>query len=218
LSVVRHHLDSDWQPEQIAFARAIADRLSIGIQQAEIAQQLQAANREIETLVTIDRLTQLANRRSFDDMLDREFHRLRRDRAPLALILADIDYFLRYNAYYGPQAGDTCLIAIAHAICQAAKRATDLVARYSGNAFAVILPNTDSLGAVRVMQDIRENVQRLNLPHADSPISDRVTLSLGLSNLMPSARNSPQELFQTAELALERAKELGRNCYHIDNL
>ncbi|HIK53021.1 MAG TPA: CHASE2 domain-containing protein [Oscillatoriales cyanobacterium M59_W2019_021] len=186
------------------------------LQRSEAA--LQAANRELQRLVSIDSLTQIANRRRFDEYLDREWQRGVRERLRLSIMLCDVDYFKIYNDTYGHPAGDRCLQAVASAIARAVKRPADLAARYGGEEFAIVLPNTDFKGAVQVAQLIQQEVERLQIPHESSPVSPYVTLSLGIACQIPSAQNSPKALVVAADRALYRAKERGRNTYYLDEM
>jgi diguanylate cyclase (GGDEF)-like protein len=130
---------------------------------------------------------------------------------PLSLILCDIDFFKKYNDTYGHQAGDACLRKVANALTFCAKRSVDLVARYGGEEFAVILPNTTTAGASQVAEEIREFVNSLKIPHAQSAVSEHVTLSLGVASMEPTLDTSPSMLIATADAALYRAKAAGRN-------
>jgi diguanylate cyclase (GGDEF)-like protein len=183
----------------------------MAIQQAELYQQLQAANLQLQRLATLDGLTQVANRRRFDEYLDQEWRRLKRDRIPLSLIMCDIDCFKAYNDTYGHQAGDACLIAVANAIATALKRPADLVARYGGEEFAAILPNTTGSGAFKVAQTIRAAVQALKIVHASSLVSEYVTLSLGVACTVPDRDTLPETLLKAADEALYQAKASGRD-------
>jgi len=179
-----------------------------GRKQAERA--LRAANQQLERLARTDGLTGLANRRCFDEVLDAEWKRQRRDGQPLSLLLADIDHFKRYNDACGHQAGDRCLAAVAQAIRRAVKRPADLAARYGGEEFVVVLPGTPAEGARHVAERIRAGVEGLALPHPSSPVAGHVTLSLGVATLVPG-EGAPGDLTRRADEALYRAKELGRN-------
>ncbi len=172
---------------------------------------LRKANTELEKLVNIDGLTQVANRRCFDDRLELEWERLCREQQPLALLLFDIDYFKRYNDCYGHQSGDNCLTAIAQTVKQILCRPADLIARYGGEEFAVILPNTDLDGALTVAEQISGAIKNLNITHQNSDISDIVTISLGVASLLPSFGQEPSILIKQADVALYRAKQKGRN-------
>ena len=123
-----------------------------------LTEQLEIANRELERLASLDGLSQIANRRCFDQQLAQEWKRLQREQLPLSLILCDIDFFKVYNDTYGHQAGDECLRQVAYTIHQAVRRPADFTARYGGEEFAVILPNTEATGAVRVAEKIRAQV------------------------------------------------------------
>jgi diguanylate cyclase (GGDEF)-like protein/PAS domain S-box-containing protein len=172
---------------------------------------LQAANQELKKLAIVDSLTQLANRRWFDEYLAQEWRRMTREHQPLSLILCDIDFFKHYNDTYGHQAGDECLCQVATAIAAAAKRPADLVARYGGEEFAVILPNTPPLGAVRVAEEIRTIVKALKLPHPDSQVGQYITLSLGVAGTIPQSDRTAKILVTAADRALYQAKKEGRD-------
>lgn len=171
---------------------------------------LQTVNHELERLTTLDGLTQVANRRCFDQYLAQEWRRLMRDQQPIALIMCDADYFKRYNDTYGHQAGDDCLQTLAMTMKETVKRPADLVARYGGEEFAVILPNTDLSGAISIAQTIRAAVNHLNLIHETSETGN-LTLSLGVSSMIPGQTGSPEALIAAADRALYRAKQQGRD-------
>ncbi len=183
------------------------------VQEQAIA--LQIANHRLEQLVNLDGLTQVANRRRFDEYLEKEWQRLAREQEPLSLILCDIDYFKRYNDFYGHQAGDTCLKQVAKAIEQSLRRPADFVARYGGEEFAVILPNTSFEGASHVAASIQNSVAQLNISHAASQVASHITLSLGISTTVPTATISDTALVAAADKALYEAKRRGRNCFYL---
>jgi len=172
---------------------------------------LQQANMELHRLASIDGLTQIANRRRFDEVLKLEWRRLQREKLPLSLIMIDIDYFKIYNDTYGHQQGDNCLQSVARSISQQSKRPADLVARYGGEEFVVILPNTDIEGATHLAEQIRKQVQLLNIPHKNSPVTPIVTISLGVSTVVPVPDYSPEQLLAGADQCLYQAKKAGRN-------
>lgn len=173
---------------------------------------IEAANQELQRLAVTDGLTQVANRRQFDEYLNSEWQRLERENADLALIVCDIDYFKLYNDTYGHQGGDECLRVVAKAISRAAKRPADLVARYGGEEFAVILPHTDELGAIAVAQNIAQEIQQSKILHSQSAINEYVTLSIGIASTIPTPEYSPEVLFAVADKGLYEAKKQGRNC------
>ncbi|HAX76651.1 MAG TPA: GGDEF domain-containing protein [Cyanobacteria bacterium UBA11372] len=179
----------------------------------QLNQKLAKANRELQFLAAVDSLTQVANRRKFDEYLNIKWREMAREKAPLSLILCDIDFFKRYNDTYGHQAGDVCLQQVASALIGAAKRPEDLVARYGGEEFAAILPHTDSAGAIHVAEKMRVAVKELEIPHADSAVNRYVTISLGVGSAIPHLESSPEELIAAADQALYHAKESGRDRY-----
>ncbi|MBF2028689.1 MAG: response regulator [Oscillatoriales cyanobacterium C42_A2020_001] len=161
----------------------------------------------------VDALTQVANRRHFDEMLEREWHHHWQDQMTLSLILCDVDYFKLYNDRYGHVAGDICLKQIAQTIQSCINPAADLAARYGGEEFGVILPDTDLNGALRVAERLQQAIARLEIPHADSCVSPFITLSLGITGTIPTTAHGTEQLIQTADQALYAAKERGRNTY-----
>jgi diguanylate cyclase (GGDEF)-like protein len=178
---------------------------------AAIEHQLHNANHQLQELAYRDGLTQIANRRRFDEVLHQEWSRLQRDRQPLALILCDVDYFKPYNDSYGHQEGDDCLRAVAAAIASSVRRPSDLATRYGGEEFAVILPNTDRLGAIAVANRIRALLHSLEIPHRASLVSPHVTLSFGIASQIPIDSATPEELLERADKALYEAKRDGRD-------
>ena len=191
--------------------RRLLQQAQLQKQQTLLLQQLETANQSLKRLVGLDSLTEVANRRRFDEYLHQEWQRMIRAQQPLSLILADLDYFKAYNDTYGHPAGDECLRHVAQAMQQAVKRATDLVARYGGEEFGVILPYTDNEGAKRVASSIQAHVQALQLPHVGSAASKVVTLSLGVVTTMPNLFSTPAALLQAADQALYQAKQAGRD-------
>ena len=182
------------------------------ITERKIAEQkLEELNQTLTKMARVDGLTQIANRRHFDDTIAQEWIRLSRSGEALSLIMADIDYFKKYNDYYGHQAGDDCLTAVAGGLEQVAKRPADLVARYGGEEFVILLPDCDLAGACHVAQLALEAVTALNIEHLQSDILTRVSLSMGVAALIPSAEQTPAELIAQADKALYQAKEEGRN-------
>ena len=162
-------------------------------------------------LSILDGLTQLYNRRRFDEMLDYEWYRSLRASHSMALILMDIDYFKRYNDHYGHANGDACLKAVARALTSSMQRTADFVARYGGEEFVCILPETDRAGALIAAERIRRSVLALNLPHATSDVTGQVTISLGVMTMIPASQFSPHYLIEKADAALYASKRNGRN-------
>ncbi len=173
--------------------------------------QLEKSNRELQRLSSLDGLTGLANRRQFDETLDNEWQRAMRTEMPLSLIFADIDYFKRFNDTYGHQAGDECLKQVARILQATVHRPADLVGRYGGEEFVMILPDTQADGALAVAEKILANVRKACIKHEHSDAADHVTLSIGVATLIPREGQDPEELVSTADRVLYRAKERGRN-------
>jgi diguanylate cyclase (GGDEF)-like protein len=178
---------------------------------AEQATILQQANQKLQHFADLDGLTQVPNRRRFDQYLLEQWQRLRQKEAPLSLILADVDYFKLYNDRYGHLAGDNCLKQVALAIKCSLPRPDDLVARYGGEEFAIILPDTELASAIQVAEMIHTQVQQLKIVNLDSEINKYITISLGVSSQIPDRQNSPQSLMMAADRALYQAKKQGRN-------
>ena len=182
------------------------------IQERQAAEtKLLKLNHKLSKLATSDSLTNIANRRYFDEILAKEWQRGKREKAPLSLILCDIDCFKLYNDYFGHQAGDVCLQQVAIAISETVNRSGDLVARYGGEEFAVILPQTKTEEALLVAEKIRQQIKKLNIFHPDSLVGNRVSLSLGVSSIVPSYDYTKKQLLQTADKALYEAKNRGRD-------
>ncbi|MFB2934722.1 diguanylate cyclase domain-containing protein [Aerosakkonemataceae cyanobacterium BLCC-F154] len=200
-----------WQQLEIDLLQELATQVAIAIQQAELYHQLKIANQELENLAHIDGLTQVANRRRFDEHLQQEWLRLRREKSPLSLIFCDVDYFKFYNDTFGHLAGDRCLQKIAKILERTTKRPGDLVARYGGEEFAIILPNTSLSGALYLGEKIQIKIKELEIAHHSSKVSKIVTLSLGVACMIPSNNTSPITLLTSADRALYQAKELGRD-------
>ncbi|RMH61294.1 MAG: diguanylate cyclase [Zetaproteobacteria bacterium] len=173
--------------------------------------QRNAAWEELKHIAITDRLTGLYNRWYFDEVYAREWLRARRERHPLALLLLDVDYFKRYNDYYGHQAGDVCLQKVARVLKDTCRRPGDFAARYGGEEFVVVLPDTALANAVQLAQLIRAGVAALEMPHAASAVAQVVTVSVGASCMLPRDESCAEELLREADRALYRAKAEGRN-------
>ena len=173
-------------------------------------EHLQSAYRAMETLVVVDALTGIANRRRFDDSVSTEWRRALREATKLSLLLIDADHFKRYNDTYGHVRGDSCLKQIAEAALDVVLRPGDLVARYGGEEFAIVLPGTDEIGAKAVAEDICQAVRNRQIPH-EGNAPGIVTVSIGCSTMVPQRGKSAQDLIESADQALYRAKGKGRN-------
>ena len=174
--------------------------------------RLSKAYETIERQAVIDALTEIPNRQSFSDTMEREFKRSQREQVPLSIIMCDIDHFKEYNDSYGHSNGDLCLKKVAQAIRNSLKRAGDFCARYGGEEFIVILPNTSPDGAMRVAERMRLNVEEMGIAHKKSLPAQIVTMSLGVATSEDtSSLVSLEELIRCADMALYKAKDLGRN-------
>lgn len=200
-------------PKVMELVQAIALQLGGFIQRKQMEAELLQANRELQRLVHLDGLTGIANRRCFDATLEQEWLRLRRNQLPLSLILCDVDYFKGFNDRYGHLAGDDCLKQVAAAIAGVCKRSADLAVRYGGEEFAVLLPYTDTAGAICVVEQIQAALKTLAIPHAQSAIADHVTISFGIATLIPDGLQEPTLLIEYADEALYQAKAQGRDRY-----
>ncbi len=183
------------------------------LNQAKLYQRLEATHEQLQRLAAIDPLTQLANRRVFDLVFKRQWRLMLRHQTPFSLIFADIDYFKRFNDFYGHQAGDHCLFEVAQAIAAQVKRPTDLVARYGGEEIIILLPETNYQGAETIADKIQSSVRSLQMPHEQSKISPYVTISLGIASIeKPQHQQTMSHFLEIADRALYEAKAKGRNC------
>ncbi|HEV3257583.1 MAG TPA: diguanylate cyclase [Gemmataceae bacterium] len=180
--------------------------------------QLAELNRELHRLSRLDGLTGIANRRSFDDGLDRDWRRAARTASPLALLMIDIDSFKAYNDTYGHQHGDASLKEVAAALDLTLNRPGDWVARYGGEEFVAVLPDTDARGAAVVAEALRARVEALGIVHTHSPFQENLTVSLGGAAMVPAPKSSPHGLISAADQALYRAKREGRNRARVVDL
>jgi diguanylate cyclase (GGDEF)-like protein len=164
-----------------------------------------------------DPLTGVANRRSFDEAMAREWERSQRTATPLSLLLVDIDHFKRHNDQYGHQAGDECLRRVAAVLAAQARRRGDLIARYGGEEFAVLLPETGVEAAAAVAERLRASVAAIVLPYKTSGGGHAVTVSVGVACVVPEAARRPAELIAASDQALYTAKAVGRNQVIVAN-
>ena len=168
---------------------------------------------KLKLLSTTDGLTGIANRRRFDDQVHIEWDRALREREPVSFIFLDIDNFKKYNDYFGHIQGDECLRTIAQTIQQIHKRDTDIIARYGGEEFAIVLPNTDLIGAGACAKRLAEHIETLSLPHPDNDDYTIITVSMGISSVIPSADITPEQILCFVDGCMYQAKEAGRNRY-----
>jgi diguanylate cyclase (GGDEF)-like protein len=176
----------------------------------ERTNELQQANLELDRLSNTDYLTGLFNRRYFEEALDREWKRSLREHTSLTMVMMDIDYFKQYNDHYGHIEGDYCLQQVAKMLLESVNRPADVVARFGGEEFVILLPNTDEKASL-VAERCRAAVEELCLPHAKSAVSQFVTVSIGVATVRPAANLSIRTLTKCADQALYKAKADGRN-------
>jgi diguanylate cyclase (GGDEF)-like protein len=198
-----------WQLLQSEQGKAAALRAEL--QEAQVA--LDAKNRELGSMARTDALTGLVVRREFDEALRREFKRAQRQRSLLALAVLDLDHFKKFNARYGQAQGDVALRRVAHLLSGHFKRDTDVVARLGGEEFVALLPDLGMAEAQGRLEQLREDLRALRIPHEDGVTDERIlTVSIGLAACSPAHPYlSPQALMQAADEALYIAKHAGRD-------
>jgi diguanylate cyclase (GGDEF)-like protein len=186
-------------------------RSQLEILVAERTAALVEANRTLQQLALTDPLTGVPNRRKLDEVLEMELSRAQRHETQLAVMLCDVDHFKQYNDHYGHTAGDECLRRIAKVLSATFKRAGETCARYGGEEFAVVLPSVTEVQASSRAETARQAVWDLDLEHQVSPISGRVTMSIGVAVKSVGRLETVQGIVQKADEALYRAKQEGRN-------
>lgn len=173
----------------------------------------------LERLAAIDGLTNIYNRRKFDETLDLEWKRAMRNKIPLSLIMSDVDHFKGYNDNYGHASGDDCLRSVSQGLKDMLQRPADLLARYGGEEFAVILPETDYNGAIYIATTLVTGIGNLNIPYAHSPVAGHVTISIGVATSIPGKNcETPLQLIEAADSMLYAAKGNGRNQFRAKDL
>jgi len=200
-----------WAKAGYALALALAvfgaSRIFTRVQTSRIRKEM------LENLVMLDPLTGVPNRRKFREVLVAEKSRCKRSNHQISVIMVDIDYFKGFNDRFGHQAGDKALRKVAQTLSATLRRPEDFVARYGGEEFVVVLPSTNRAGAERVANKIQEAIAEANIPYPGSPLSDRLTLSLGISTFSPQSDLHIDSGLFSADQALYQAKRNGRNCY-----
>lgn len=168
---------------------------------------------KLKKISTRDQLTGLYNRREFEKIVKKEWRNAIRKASPISLIMIDIDNFKEFNDNYGHLAGDNCLQKVSETMQNTLNRPRDFVARYGGEEFVAILPDTDQEGACHVAESLRENIENSQIPHKYSPVSNFVTVSLGVATTIQADLLVYEELLDEADSALYKAKESGKNKY-----
>lgn len=180
-------------------------------------QKLMDLQKELEQLSFKDGLTGLANRRKFDLSMEIEWRNAKRTGKPLSLIMVDIDYFKQYNDHYGHLQGDDCLKAVSKALNESVARARDFVARFGGEEFVLVIPESDAEAAAAVAERCREAIIKLQIPHAKSSISPWLSISLGVGTIVPGQNDQLLDFINQVDRRLYLAKQQGRNCIVAGN-
>lgn len=173
--------------------------------------ELQSLQKKLEEFSFKDGLTGVANRRMLDSVLEQEWSNARRNNQPLSLVMLDIDCFKQYNDLYGHVQGDACLIRVAQALAGAATRGRDFFARFGGEEFVLVLPETDADAAHKIAERCRALIFKEQIPHAGSPVSQLLTLSMGVGSIVPGHKDDPKAFLENIDRRMYRAKEEGRN-------
>ena len=181
----------------------------------ELEEKVMERTIELYRLANFDGLTQLANRRQFDRILEQEWQRSRSTKQPVSLILCDVDYFKQYNDTYGHQAGDDCLRAVAEVLQLNLTSPGAVAARYGGEEFAIILPKVDMAKAIQVATGIRTSIHQCKIPHKTSLTQSYITLSMGIATMISKHNNSREQLIKFADDALYKAKHEGRDRFIV---
>lgn len=180
-------------------------------------QELETLKKQLEEYSYQDGLTGIANRRFFEDSYQREWLNAQREQKPLTLMLLDIDYFKQYNDYNGHILGDACLKQIAQILKKSVSRPRDLVARFGGEEFVLILPDTSQASAIEVVERILQSIRTADICHSSSPLDQRLSVSLGVKTIIPTQKNDKMAFLKEVDQNLYLAKEQGRNGYVIQD-
>lgn len=175
-------------------------------------QKLASLQKELEELSFRDGLTGVANRRRFDALMELEWSNARRNRQPLSLLMIDIDYFKQYNDCYGHLEGDACLKRVAWLLASAATRARDLLARFGGEEFVLLLPETDEAASHKLAARCRDLILAEQIPHAQSAVGPVLTISVGAATCIPANADELRAFLDSVDKRLYRAKQQGRDC------
>ncbi|MGZ8272065.1 MAG: GGDEF domain-containing protein, partial [Methylophilus sp.] len=194
----------------LKFHNSLAMSLEARFENERLAEQLAQSNQKLVSLADTDELTGISNRRSMDRCLRREWNRLFRAGMPLSLLFIDLDFFKQYNDIYGHDGGDQCLVQVAKILCKHSQRSNDMAARFGGEEFAVILPETSEDDALKIAEAILADLESLQIPHPGSTVAKHVTLSVGVATMIPNQPDGDDFLRLSADRALYQAKKMGR--------
>lgn len=187
----------------------LLQRVKVWLEYTKLRKDLKSTSKLLEKNLNIDLLTEITNRRRFDEYLRQEWARMAREQSPLSLLLVSLDFFDAYKNQYGEQAGDKCLQSIAKGLTSCLQRPGDMVARFDRQEFGLILPKTDKVGTIYVGEKIRTIIKDLRLFHGYSPVSNWVTLSMGAVSMIPHSDLSVDVLVTQAGKALAEAQKQG---------
>lgn len=193
----------------------LTDVIRLKIENEHLLNTLQAVNFKLTELSVIDELTQISNRRSFDEVLDKEWLRARRLKKHISMLMIDIDYFKQYNDQLGHLKGDECLTYLADFMKSKLNRSVDFIARYGGEEFCIIMPDTNSDGAIKLAEKIHSGIRDLKIPNPGSKISKFLSVCIGVASVVPTSDDSCMDLIYTSDKALYKAKNDGRNIIRI---
>ncbi len=175
-------------------------------------EKLERLQKELEELSYKDGLTGVANRRMFDAVLKTEWAQAQRNRAPLSLLIVDVDYFKQYNDHYGHIQGDECLRQVAQLLASALQRPRDFLARFGGEEFVIVLPETDEAAARIIAERCRDKLAQAGIAHAESAVGKALTVSIGAGTTVPRHDEEPRRFIDQVDNRLYEAKRNGRNC------
>ncbi len=195
----------------VRFYNRLTHTLELQFDNQQLAGRLAHSNKRLTRLAEIDPLTQTFNRRSMDRFLADEWKMHLQDERAFSVLFIDIDYFKEYNDTYGHGAGDRCLNAVARALKKNIRTERDMVARYGGEEFAVILPHTECEEARQIAERIMEDIQALRIAHTASSVADGLTVSIGITTMVPGPAYDASVILEAADRALYDAKRSGRN-------
>jgi diguanylate cyclase (GGDEF)-like protein len=224
ISVILFGSEKSVDDEVKAFDSGAADYITLPcareviLARVRVQLRLKRTTDLLEQYSRLDGLTEVPNRREFDRIFEKEWRRSVRSRIPLSLILIDVDFFKPFNDNYGHMDGDQCLKQVAQTLEQGIYRAHDTVARFGGEEFVIILPDTEFEGACSAAEKFRQTIEQLQIPHAYSTVSDYVTISLGVATAIPSRSSTTTQFIDVADTALYSAKSAGRNCVRGNTL
>lgn len=214
---VQSKIENVYNDNTLAVLGTVASYLSIAISNAKNAEDMQSLNRELSLLSKKDGLTGIFNKRHFNETISNLWYYAMRNQEPLSVLMVDIDFFKEYNDLYGHLAGDEVLKTISVILEKNVKRNSDIVARFGGDEFIILLSNTDSNGAIQVADTIVAAINDGQIIHEGSSISQYLTLSIGCATMIPQADSSPSQLIEKSDLCLFMAKKSGRNGVHATN-